>query len=136
MRTIVETHHRVRDAQDAVRELEGRGVDARLISIVARDQPREAEISDQIAPLVNECERLTIPDVGPGVVAGPVANVVKHSVEGSKTSELVGALEAGGLASESAKYCREAVRAGQILVAAHYNDEGNPKTTPINHHSQ
>ncbi len=129
MKTIVETHNCVRDAQDTIRELEGRGVDARLISVVARDESREAEITDQIGPLVNECERLTIPDVGPSVAAGPVANVVKHSVEGSKTSELEGALEAGGVPSESAEYCREAVRAGQILVAAHYTDEENPRAT-------
>ncbi len=145
MKTLVNSYDNLADAQRTVQELTKTGLPSRYISLVVRTNrsgPPPSEIieteheranaalastdlrtaEDAFNGQVDSLRALVIPDLGPSVAGGPLAVALMHSVAGSGTNELMGALVAGGVPREDARACLEAARQGKILVAAHCSD--------------
>ncbi len=136
MKTIAYTYDNPTDAQYTLQELQDGNFQDRDISLAALYEQTDAGAMDKsTAPcawrgaaldgldwLVSNFSLLTIPGLGPGLAAGPLAVALVHSVEGSVTSGLTGALAVLGVSSEDALDCLEDVRRGAILIAVNCLD--------------
>lgn len=135
-KTIVGVFNSVHDAQEAVRELESRGISRDEISIVANKNAvgyETMEASDKTADVVADAGIgaaiggvgglllsaagvLTIPVIGPILAAGPIAAALTGAGIGAAAGGLIGALTESGVPEEHAKYYAEGVRRGDVLV--------------------
>lgn len=137
-RTVVGVFDSVHEAQEAVRELEGRGISRDDISVVANknavgyDTMEAADrdkASDVVADagigaaiggvgglLLSAAGALTIPVIGPILAAGPIAAALTGAGIGAAAGGLIGALTESGIPEEEARYYAEGVRRGDVLV--------------------
>lgn len=135
-KTIVGVFSSVNDAQNAVRELEGLGIDRSDISIVANKNAagydtldKSDKASDVVADagigaaiggvgglLLSAVGAITIPVIGPILAAGPIAAALTGAGIGAAAGGLVGALTESGIPEEHARTYAEGVRRGDVLV--------------------
>jgi uncharacterized membrane protein len=136
MKTIVGVFNSVRDAQEAVRELETEGVPRSDISIVANKNAagydtldKTDRASDVVADagigaaiggvgglLLSAAGAITVPVIGPILAAGPIAAALTGAGVGAAAGGLIGALTESGIPEEHAGYYAEGVRRGDVLV--------------------
>jgi uncharacterized membrane protein len=141
MKTIVALYDDLEDARSTVEELVEAGIRRDDISFITRDvsgeyaahvedYDAEAEAADAAASgaaggavvggligVLVGLGALTIPGLGPVIVAGPLAAGLVGVVTGAVTGGLLGALVGWGIPEEEAEYYAEAVRRGSTLVA-------------------
>ncbi|HYO79867.1 MAG TPA: hypothetical protein VES20_00575 [Bryobacteraceae bacterium] len=140
-RTVVGVFNSVNDAQNAVRELESRGISRDQISLVANknavgyDTMSSADkdkASDVVADagigaaiggvgglLLSAAGALTIPVIGPILAAGPIAAALTGAGIGAAAGGLIGALTESGIPEEHARHYAEGIRRGDVLVTVH-----------------
>lgn len=137
-KTIVGVFNSVREAQDAVRELENQGISREDISIVANknavgyetmDSADKDKASDVVADagigaaiggvgglLLSVAGAITVPVIGPILAAGPIAAALTGAGIGAAAGGLIGALTESGIPETEAKHYAEGVRRGDVLV--------------------
>jgi hypothetical protein len=125
-------------AEEAVKKLQGKGIDMRTLSIVGKDTPTYAHavgyynIGDRMRywgefgacwGLVFGSAFFAIPGIGPVLAAGPVVAWIVGAFEGAAVAEGVSAIGAGlysiGIPRDSVAHYETAIRTDKFLVMVH-----------------
>lgn len=152
----MQTHSRVYDnyahAQQAVSDLESKGIPSSDISLVANKSVSEGrgESDDSSATgtgagiglalgsgvgLLTGLGLMAIPGLGPVVAAGWLATTAAVAVAGTATGGVIGALIDAGTPESDAHVYSEAVRRGGTLVTVRTNHSAAEIDTILNRHS-
>jgi len=166
--TVIGMFQNQRDSENAIEELKDLGYDPKEMSVVMREARKAEEVAQNtgvqvgqgaasgataggaigaLAGLLVGIGAITIPGLGPLLVAGPIATAfgltgaaaatASGAVGGALAGGLLGALVGVGIPKEEAQRYEEQIRAGGILLAVPSRDvrRDEVKDTLPRHHA-
>jgi hypothetical protein len=148
MQTVSRVYDTYSQAQAAVTAIEGAGVPASEVSLVANKyvSDKYADVDDVSkagagagiggalgggAGLLAGLGLLAIPGLGPVVAAGWLASLAVGAAAGAAAGGLVGALVSAGTSDEHAHVYSESVRRGGTLVSARVDEKNAARVQSI-----
>ena len=141
--TLVGLFKDMKDAGEAVRELQQEGYSRDQISVVAADRAKD-EATPDIGPivgigaegragkgaavggaagLIGGILALAIPGIGPAIAAGPLAVALGGAAIGAATGSLIGLLKERGVSEEEAEYFHEGIIRGGVLLSVYTTED-------------
>ena len=135
-RTVIGVFDNMKEAEDAIRDLQGQGYSRDEISVVARRtlaKDKTADIAADaglgaalggIGGLLAGLAGASVPGIGAIVAAGPVIAMLSGMGIGAAAGGIIGVLTETGVPEEEAHTYAESVRRGHVLVTLKAEDLG------------
>ena len=142
-KTIVGVYRSDKEAIEAIEDLIKTGYDRSEISVIGKDINHVDSITEETGTTAGDTAAtgaitggalggatgllaglgaLAIPGIGPIIAAGPIAASMMGALTGAGLGGLTGALIGLGISDDDAKYYKESVEAGKILVLVNKRD--------------